>query len=78
MAQDTEGLVSNGLRGTPRLEPKPGKLRGALTITDTMRSAARQVREGAHRRDVATLYGVSISQLAQWITRVNEEREDGL
>ncbi len=70
--------MSNGLTGRPRLEPRD-RPRGALHVTDTMRAAARQCREGTPRADLARLYRVSVHTINAWVLRVTEaEREERL
>lgn len=46
-------------------------------VHDTMLAAVREVREGAHRADVARAYGVEVGTLKKWIVRVLEFEQQG-
>lgn len=67
--------MTNNLRGLPRLETR-ARPKGSLVVTDRMRAAARDVREGMGRGECARLYGVGRATINDWILRVTEsERE---
>lgn len=49
------------------------RVRGVGTVTDRMRAAHRQLREGASKADLARLYDVGVKTITEWVAKAQDE-----